>query len=81
MVKACRGYYATLAWTVYREVNLDQNFYLKLQVTEQQGSRISADILLIDTDKNIMADIKGAQVTSSESLNNLFNRELLEDFA
>jgi acyl transferase domain-containing protein len=72
---------ATLAWTVYREVKLDQNFYLKLQVTEQQGSRISADILLIDNDKNIMADIKGAQVTSSESLNNLFNRTLLEDFA
>jgi len=72
---------ATLAWTVYREVQIDQHFYLTLHITEQQGSRISADILLIDEHKNIMADIKGAQVTSSESLNNLFKSELLEDFA
>ncbi|MCW8995045.1 MAG: SDR family NAD(P)-dependent oxidoreductase, partial [Psychromonas sp.] len=63
---------ATLAWTVYREVDLEQCFYLKLTVAEHKGSSILGDILLIDKDKNILAEVKGAQVTSSASLNNLF---------
>lgn len=63
---------ATLAWTVYREVEVDQAFYLQLKVTGQKGSLTTADILLIDKDKKIMAEVKGAQVTCSASLNNLF---------
>ncbi len=63
---------STLAWTVYSEVKVDQAFYLKLTVTEQKGSMVVADIELIDSDKQILAEIKGATVTSSASLNELF---------
>jgi acyl transferase domain-containing protein len=63
---------STLSWTVYAEVKVDQAFYLQLSVREQLANKIVADILLIDRDKQILAEISGAEVTCSASLNTLF---------
>jgi len=63
---------STLAWTVYAEVPLDHPFYLSLNVTEQKGSAVSADIALIGADRKIYAQVSGVTVTSSAALNDLF---------
>ncbi|HEY7865139.1 MAG TPA: peptide-binding protein, partial [Psychromonas sp.] len=66
---------STLSWTVYGEVKADQAFYLQLCVREQQANKVVADIKLIDRNKQILAEISGAEVTTSASLNNLFQRQ------
>ncbi|WP_238596812.1 type I polyketide synthase [Psychromonas sp. psych-6C06] len=64
---------ATLQWTVYREVPVDQPFYLQLKVTaNKRNKKVIADVSLIDAQKVILAKVTGAQVTASESLNDLF---------
>jgi polyketide-type polyunsaturated fatty acid synthase PfaA len=64
---------ATAKWIVYQEVPVDLPFYLQLKVTaNKRNKKIIADVLLINADKQILATITGAQVTASESLNNLF---------
>ncbi len=63
---------ATQAWSVYREVEAGENFYLQLQVTHADKAKLVADIQLIDAEKRVIADIKSAEVTVSETLNNLF---------
>jgi len=41
-------------------------------VVEQTGSKLIADISLISTDNELLAEIKSAEVTVSENLNQLF---------
>ncbi|PAJ72188.1 hypothetical protein CJF42_22585, partial [Pseudoalteromonas sp. NBT06-2] len=62
----------TLAWQVYREVMLDEAFYIDLKVVEQTASKVVADIRLISENKQILAQVNSAEVTISENLNNLF---------
>ncbi|MFT5701407.1 MAG: acyl transferase domain-containing protein [Desulforhopalus sp.] len=62
----------TKAWTVYREVNVNEAFYLVLEVVEQSSSRVLANIRLVDAEKAVLAEIHGAEVTASTSLNELF---------
>jgi len=62
----------TLQWTTYRQVKISEQFYLKLTVVEQTGSKLIADISLISTDNELLAEIKSAEVTVSENLNQLF---------
>jgi len=63
---------STKAWTVYRAIEAGELFYLQLDVLVQQANRLVADIVLIDQDKQIVAEINSAEVTASESLNELF---------
>ena len=64
---------ATAKWTVYQEVPVDQPFYLQLKVTaNKRNKKIIADVELINENKQTLASIIGAQVTASESLNDLF---------
>ncbi|WP_413698700.1 hypothetical protein ACLKMH_13910 [Psychromonas sp. KJ10-10] len=64
---------ATAQWNVYQEVPVDQGFHLKLNVTSnKRNKKIIADVLLINKDKKVIAEIIGAQVTANESLNDLF---------
>jgi hypothetical protein len=62
----------TKAWTVYREVNVNEAFYLVLEVVEQSSSKVLADIKLVDAEKEVLAEIHGAEVIVSPSLNELF---------
>jgi polyketide-type polyunsaturated fatty acid synthase PfaA len=74
---------STKAWTVYRQVAVNELFYLKLNVVKATGLKVEgkpaskrgsleADIQLISTDNQLLAEIKSAKVTASASLNNLF---------
>lgn len=65
---------STLKWTTYRQVHADETFYLKLKVVEQSNSKLIADISLISTDNELLAEINAAEVTASENLNDLFMR-------
>ncbi|NRB39855.1 MAG: SDR family oxidoreductase [Pseudomonadales bacterium] len=65
---------ATKAWTVYKEVPVNVDFYLQLKVVEQQGSKLLADIALIAADGDIFAEVSSAEVTASDSLNDLFKK-------
>ena len=67
---------ATLSWTVYQEIPVDQPFYLQLTVTaNKRNKKVIADIEFINDNKQIFASILGAQVTASETLNDLFLKE------
>nr|WP_245542702.1 type I polyketide synthase [Psychromonas ossibalaenae] len=68
---------STAAWTVYSQVPLDEPFYVKLTVTAHKGKKVTADVQMINRDKQIMAAVTGAQVTASASLNDLFKRPAL----
>ena len=63
---------ATQSWMVYRNVPVDKAFYLQLQVVEHRGAKLIADIALISDDASYYAEINSAEVTASESLNDLF---------
>ena len=70
---------STDAWTVYRQLNAGEAFYLKLDVVQASGKgkkrgKLVADMQLIDADKQLVASIKSAKVTASESLNDLFKK-------
>ncbi|MBU2970962.1 SDR family NAD(P)-dependent oxidoreductase [Pseudoalteromonas sp. C2R02] len=64
----------TLAWQVNREVMLGEAFYIDLKVVEQTASKLVADIALISEQKQVLAQVKSAEVTISENLNNLFTK-------
>jgi polyketide-type polyunsaturated fatty acid synthase PfaA len=64
---------ATAAWNVYREVKANEKFYLQLQVKHADKTKLVADIQLVDVNQYLIADVKSAEVTVSETLNNLFN--------
>ncbi|QUM85247.1 type I polyketide synthase [Moritella sp. 28] len=66
----------TAAWTVYREVAVDELFYLQLKVVEHdlltsRGSKACCDIQLISADMQLLAEIKSAQVSVSDILNDM----------
>lgn len=63
---------STKSWTTYRQVQVDELFYLQLIVVAKSASKFIADISLINADNKILAEIKSAEVTISENLNNLF---------
>ncbi|MFT5452813.1 MAG: hypothetical protein ACI9N9_002311 [Enterobacterales bacterium] len=64
---------STKGWTTYRQVQVDELFYLQLNVVAKSASKFIADISLINADNKILAEIKSAEVTLSANLNNLFN--------
>ncbi|QUM76746.1 SDR family NAD(P)-dependent oxidoreductase [Moritella sp. 24] len=66
----------TAAWSVYREVAIDELFYLQLNVVEHdllgsRGSKACCDIQLIGADMQLLAEIKSAQVSVSDILNDM----------
>ena len=66
----------TAAWTVYREVAIDELFYLQLNVVEHdllgsRGSKACCDIQLISADMQLLAEVKSAQVSVSDILNDM----------
>ena len=63
---------ATQAWTVYGQPQIGESFYLSLAVVKETANTLIADIRLISADKQLLAEIKSAEVTASESLNSLF---------
>ena len=64
---------ATAQWTVYQEVPVDQPFYVQLTLTtNKRNKKVIADVQIINQQKQILASVIGAQVTASESLNDLF---------
>ncbi|AGH81296.1 polyunsaturated fatty acid synthase PfaA [Psychromonas sp. CNPT3] len=66
---------ATQHWQVYAPAPLDTPFYLLLSVQEnKRNKKISADVLLMDAQKQVFASLKGVQVTANKSLNDLFKK-------
>jgi polyketide-type polyunsaturated fatty acid synthase PfaA len=68
---------STQSWTVYREVTLDECFYLQLTVVKSSGKgkqrgALTADIQLISESNEVLSEIKSAKVTASANLNDLF---------
>ncbi|WP_413693352.1 SDR family NAD(P)-dependent oxidoreductase [Psychromonas sp. KJ10-2] len=63
---------STESWDVYREVQLDEHFFIQLTVTKQQGQSVFGDLLLIDKDNKVISKITSAEVTCSPSLTELF---------
>ncbi len=68
---------STQSWTVYRDVSLGENFYLKLTVVKSSGKgkqrgSLTADIEMIDDNNQLLSEIKSAKVTASANLNDLF---------
>ena len=74
---------STQAWTVYRQVGLNELFYLQLNVVKATGVKVEgkaaskrgsleADIQLFSADQQLLAEIKSAKVTASANLNTLF---------
>ncbi len=63
---------STKRWISYQQVKPNELFYLQLKVVEQGSTNVIADISLISEDKQLLAEIKSAQVTVSENLKDLF---------
>ncbi|TEW53001.1 SDR family NAD(P)-dependent oxidoreductase [Psychromonas sp. RZ5] len=62
----------TNGWQVYREVGINEVFFIKLTITETAGQRVVGDLLLVDSDNKIIAKVSGAEVTCSATLAELF---------
>ena len=67
----------TKSWSVYSTVQAGEAFYLLLTVVDTKPDRMVADISLVHADKRVIAEIKSAEVTVSETLNDLFLHESL----
>ena len=68
---------STERWTVYREVVLNERFFLKLNVVKSTGKgkkrgSLVADIQFISEANEVLSELTSAKVTASENLNNLF---------
>jgi polyketide-type polyunsaturated fatty acid synthase PfaA len=68
---------STQGWTVYREVTLNECFYLKLTVVKSSGKgkqrgALTADMQLISENNEVLSEITSAKVTASANLNDLF---------
>ena len=77
---------STQSWTVYREVTLNECFYLQLTVVKSSGKgkqrgALTADIQLISEGNQVLSEIKSAKVTASANLNDLFLPKTLSDTA
>ncbi len=68
---------STQGWTVYREVTLNECFYLQLTVVKSSGKgkqrgALTADMQLISENNEVLSEITAAKVTASANLNDLF---------
>ena len=68
---------STQAWHVYGQVALGQPFYLQLTVVQSSGKggkrgKLVADINFISEEGLLLAEMKTAKVTASDSLNDMF---------
>nr|WP_114327695.1 type I polyketide synthase [Candidatus Colwellia aromaticivorans] len=68
---------STDSWTVYREVTLNECFYLQLNVVKSSGKgkqrgALTADIQLISESNEVLSEIKSAKVTASAALSDIF---------
>ncbi len=68
---------STQGWTVYREVTLNECFYLQLTVVKSSGKgkqrgALTADMQLISENNEVLSEITSAKVTASANLNDLF---------
>jgi len=68
---------STQSWTVYREVTLDECFYLQLTVVKSSGKgkqrgALTANMQLISENNEVLSEITSAKVTASANLNDLF---------
>ncbi len=68
---------STQSWTVYREVTLNERFYLQLSVVKSSGKgkqrgALTADMQLISESNELLSEIKSAKVTASASLSDIF---------
>jgi len=73
---------STNSWIVYREVALNERFFLKLNVVKSAGKgkkrgSLVADIQLISENSEVLSELKSAKVTASENLNDLFLKKEL----
>ena len=64
-------------WTVYREVAVNERFYIALEVVQASGAnskrgKLIADLKLISESNEVIAEIHSAKVTASANLNDLF---------
>ena len=69
---------STDSWTVYREVTLNERFYLKLTVVESSGKgqkrgALTANMQLISENNEVLSEIKSAKVTASAGLSAIFS--------
>ncbi len=68
---------STQSWTVYREVTLNECFYLQLSVVKSSGKgkqrgALTADMQLISEKNEVLSEIKSAKVTASAALSDIF---------
>jgi acyl transferase domain-containing protein len=68
---------STQAWNIYGQVALGQTFYLQLKVVKSSGKggkrgKLVADVNFISEEGLLLAEMKSAKVTASESLNDMF---------
>jgi polyketide-type polyunsaturated fatty acid synthase PfaA len=73
---------STERWAVYREVVLNERFFLKLNVVKSAGKgkkrgSLIADIQFISEENEILSELNSAKVTASENLNDLFLKKEL----
>jgi len=77
---------STQSWTVFREVTLNEPFYLQLTVVKSSGKgkqrgALTADIALISESNEVLSEIRSAKVTASANLNDLFLPKALTEKA
>jgi acyl transferase domain-containing protein len=77
---------STQSWTVFREVAINECFYLQLTVVKSSGKgkqrgALTADIAFISENNEVLSEIKSAKVTASANLNELFLPKALTDKA
>ena len=63
---------STDSWEVFREVQINEYFFVKLLITKRVGQRVIGDLLIIDKNKKILSKITAAEVTVSPTLSELF---------
>ncbi|MDA7745731.1 SDR family NAD(P)-dependent oxidoreductase [Psychromonas sp.] len=63
---------STDAWEVFREVKINEYFFVKLTISKQVGQRVIGDLLIIDKNHNIISKVTAAEVTCSPTLKDIF---------
>ncbi len=73
----------TKAWRVFRQVQVGEVFYLALQIkapktVNAKVNKVLADIRLISTEQELLAEVTSVAVTVSKGLNDLFKANTVE---
>jgi hypothetical protein len=63
---------STASWQNYRRLQVAEPFVIELLIRDKKASSIKADVVLLDKQGLLLAEVKGAEVTASENLNKLF---------